>query len=135
MAKFLEAYPIKVKAPEREPGSILRRTDFEYMNGHGTFYQFDINHFPDNFLDAKEGDIIKLVLYNLHTDQLDEVVFTLRSRFNVGEKYIYFIGQIDDIADYWEIEIDYYLDRPLESYILVCASAPPDYGCYFRAYT
>ena len=43
--RFNEDYPIKVKVPKREPGSILRRTDFKYLNGHGTFYRFDKDHF------------------------------------------------------------------------------------------
>ena len=76
---------------------------------------------------------MSLVLYNIHTEQLDEVVFTLRGKSNVGEYCVYLSGPIDDCADgYFEIKIRYYLDRPLESNILVFASAAPDYDCFKR---
>lgn len=130
--RFVESYPIKVKAPEREFGSIVRRTDFSYMNGHGTFYRFDKDHFPDNLFKTKEGDRISVVLYNIHTDQLDEVVFIMQSYRNVGENCIDIRGYIADIEKYYEIEISYYKNRPLKSYILVFASAQPDYRCFDR---
>ena len=44
MGKYLEAEVIKVKA--EKSGAIFRRTDFTYLGGHGTFYQFDAHHFP-----------------------------------------------------------------------------------------
>ena len=94
---FLEAYPEKVKAPERPQGSVLRRLNFNYMNGHGTFYRFDEEHFPEHLLKAETGDHVSVVLYNLHTDQLDEVVFKLEERYDAGEKCIYLRGPIDDI--------------------------------------
>ena len=37
----------KAEVPERAPGSISRRTDFNYMGGHGTFYRFDEENMPD----------------------------------------------------------------------------------------
>lgn len=132
MAKFLEGMPIKVKAPEREPGTIPRRTDFTYMNGRGTFYRFDGEHFPKSLLRTKRGDEVKLIMYNLHTDQLDEVAFKLISRFSIGEKYFRFLGEVDAEGHYFEIRIDYFLPRPLESHILVFASAPRDYSCFQR---
>ena len=130
--KRIEAYPIKVKAPEREPGSIVRRTDFKYLNGHGTFYRFDKNHFPKNLLNAKAGDHFCVVLYNLHTDQLDEVAFKVESSYPVGDYCIKIRGYIDDIEGCFEISIDYFLDNPMKSRILVSASALPDYGYFDR---
>lgn len=132
-ARFVEDYPIKIRLRDREPGTIVRRTDFNYLKGHGTFYRFDEDHFPINLLNKKSGDHVSLVLYNIHTEQLDEVVFTLRGKSNVGEYCVYLSGPIDDCADgYFEIKIRYYLDRPLESNILVFASAAPDYDCFKR---
>ena len=130
--KRIEAYPIKVKAPEREPGSIVRRTDFKYLNGHGTFYRFDKNHFPKNLLNAKAGDHFCVVLYNLHTDQLDEVAFKVESSYPVGDYCIKIRGYIDDIEGCFEISIDYFLDYPIKSRILVFAGALPDYGYFDR---
>ena len=130
--KYIEAYPTKVKAPEREPGSIVRRTDFKYMNGHGTFYRFDKEHFTESILNAKAGDHLILVLYNLHTDQLDEVAFRVESKCPLGDKYIDIRGYIDDIEGCFEISIDYFLDNPMKSRILVSASALPDYNCFNR---
>ncbi len=116
----------KVKAPERAPGEILRRTDFRYMDGHGTFYRFDKDHFPHNLLDKKWGDHTSVVLYNLHTDQLDEVKFEVQGRSYIGKHYIWLRGFIDDIVDgCFAIKIEYRLDKPLESEILVYASARP----------
>ena len=129
---FLEAYPEKVKAPERPQGSVLRRLDFNYMNGHGTFYRFDEEHFPEHLLKAETGDHVSVVLYNLHTDQLDEVVFKLEERYYTGEKCIYLRGPIDDIKDYYVIKFEYYTERPMDTYILVYRSAPPDYSCFSR---
>lgn len=105
----------KVDEPDREPGSILRRTDFNYMDGHGTFYLFDKDHFPDNLLDAQIGDHLSLVLYNLHTNHLDEVVFELIGKFKVGEKNVWFRGHILGSEDYYAIKIEYFLNRPLDS--------------------
>lgn len=123
--------PIKVKAPKRAPDSVLRRTDFNYMEGHGTFYQFDKEHFPKNLLNAKPGDRLSVVLYNLHTDQLDEVVFKLEGYSEISEKCTWVHGYIDNIKDCFRIKFRYYLDRPLESQILVYASAPPAPGYDF----
>lgn len=123
--------PIKVKAPERAPSSVLRRTDFNYMEGHGTFYKFTEEHFSEkNLLSTKPGDRLSVILYNLHTDQLDEVVFELESCSKINEKIIEIRGYIADIEDCFRIKIDYYPDRPFKSYILVYASAPSDYSCY-----
>lgn len=133
-ARFVEDYPIKIRLPEREAGSIARRTDFDYLNGHGTFYRFDVDHFPINLLDEKLGSHVSLILDNIHTEQLDEVVFTLTGKSHVGEKCVYLHGVIDDIDGYYEIRIEYDLDRPTESYILVSASAPPEYNCFDRLY-
>ncbi|MBQ3290840.1 MAG: hypothetical protein IJH43_00515 [Mogibacterium sp.] len=119
---------IKFEAPERPPGSIERRTDFNYMFGHGTFYKFVEEYFPDNLLTSKKGEHLSLVLYNLNTDQLDEVVFEKTSQHEVGPKSIWIHGYIDDIEDCFEIKIEYYLNRPLESYILVFASGRPYFG-------
>ena len=130
--KYIEAYPTKVKAPEREPGSIVRRTDFKYMNGHGTFYRFDKEHFTESILNAKAGDHLIVVLYNLHTDQLDEVAFRVESKCPLGDKYIDIRGYIDDIEGCFEISIEYFLDNPMKSRILVSASALPDYNCFER---
>ncbi len=116
---------IKVDEPDREPGSIVRRTDFNYLGGHGTFYLFDKEHFPDDLLDAKTGDQISLVLHNLHTGNLDEVVFEIISKFKVGEKNVWFRGHILGSEDYYAIKIEYFLNRPLDSYILVYASGAP----------
>ncbi len=124
--------PIKVKAPEREPGSVLRRTDFHYLNGHGTFYRFDKDHLPENILSVKYGDHVSLVLYNLHTDQLDEVVFTVESTCYLSEGCLRIRGFIDDIDDCFAIKIEYELEKPLKSYILVFASARPDYKLFER---
>ena len=89
--------------------------------------------FPEHLLDAKSGDDLKLILYNLHTDELDEVSFKLKSHFKVGEKSIWLRGQMDNTQDhYYEIKIEYDLEKPLESHILVFASAPPDYSCFLR---
>lgn len=132
-ARFVEDYPIKLRLRDREPGIIIRRTDFNYMKGHGTFYRFDEDHFPIDLLNNKMGDHVSLVLYNIHTEQLDEVVFTLSSKSTMSEDCVYLIGPIDDSASgYFEIKIRYYLDRPLESKILVFASAAPDYDCFKR---
>lgn len=131
--RHIESKLIKVKAPTREPGTILRRTDFKnYLGGHGTFYQFDNDHFPSELLDAKPGDHLSIVLHNLHTDQLDEVAFKLEGRSKINEKCILIHGYIDDIEGCFQIEFEYLLDKPLESYILVCASALPDYNCFSR---
>lgn len=40
---------------------------------------------------------MNIVLYNLHTDQLDEVVFRVESNYSLDEKYIDIRGYIDDI--------------------------------------
>lgn len=128
MAKFLEAYPIKVKAPPREPGTILRRTDFNYLDGHGTFYQFNENYLPDSLFNAKRGDHLSVVLRNLHTDQLDEVVFELQGYSETGKNYTWIRGFIDDSEDCFAIKIEYRHDNPLDSYILVYASARPYYA-------
>lgn len=133
MGKFIESKIIKVKAPERAPGSILRRTDFKnYLNGHGTFYRFDKDHFPDGLLSAKRGDHLSLVLYNLHTDQLDKVVFRLDGRSKISETCIWLNGYIDSIEHCFEIKIRYHIERPMKSHILVFASALPDYNCFSR---
>ena len=132
-ARFVEDYPIKIKLRDRESGSISRRTDFNYLKGHGTFYRFDEDHFPIDLLNNKMGDHVSLVLYNIHTEQLDEVVFTLSSKSTMGEYCVYLSGPIDDSAGgYFEIKIRYNLDRPLKSHILVFASAAPDYDCFKR---
>ena len=128
----IEPILIKVKAPERKPGSVLRRTNFRYLNGRGTFYKFDKDHFPDNILNAKYEELVSVVLYNLHTDQLDKVVFELDGYSRVGKKYIWIRGFIADIEDCFEIKIEYFLDNPLESRILVYASARPDYSVFKR---
>ena len=130
--RYIEAYPTKVQAPEREPGAIVRRTDFKYMNGRGTFYRFDKEHFPDSILNAKAGDHLIVVLYNLHTDQLDEVAFRVESKCPLGDNYIVIRGYIDDIEGCFEISIEYSLKNPKKSQILVSASAPPDYSCFNR---
>lgn len=130
--RYLESEIIKFDAPEREPGLIVRRTDFKYIHGHGTFYRFDEEHFPENLLDVKPGDHVSLVLYNLNTDQLDEVVFKVEGTSKVGKQCVWIKGFIDDIEGCFEIKIEYFLDKPLESYILVFASAPPYYGCFDR---
>ena len=127
-AKYVEDYPIKVRLPEREPGSIVRRTDFNYLNGHGTFYRFDEDHFPLDLLNAKREDHVSVVLYNIHTDQLDEVVFSQINKSPFGDHCVWIHGFIDDIKECFEIRIQYYYDDPLESKILVFASAPPFYG-------
>lgn len=133
MGKFIESEIIKVKAPNRAPGSILRRTDFKnYLNGHGTFYQFDKDHFPDDLLSAKKGNRLSLVLYNLHTDQLDEIIFKLDTRSKISETCIWLNGYIDNTKHCFAIKIRYYIDRPLKSKILVYASALPDYDCFSR---
>lgn len=123
-----ESNLIKIKE-DREPGTILRRTDFNYLGGHGTFYRFDKNHFPNNLLDAKPKDHVSLVLHNLHTNQLDEVVFELRSQLKISDKCIRLRGHINNLVSYYDIKIEYYVNRPMESHILVYASAPPYYGC------
>ena len=73
-----------------------------------------------------------LVLYNLHTDQLDEVAFRVESKCPLGDKYIDIRGYIDDIEGCFEISIDYFLDYPIKSRILVFAGALPDYGYFDR---
>ncbi len=128
--KFLSNL-IKVEE-KREPGTIARRTDFNYLDGHGTFYKFDKKYFPSDLLDTEEGDRVSLVLRNLHTNNLDEVVFDTISKFKVGEKSIWFRGHIVDSEDYYGIKIEYYINRPLESYILVHASGHPFYDIFSR---
>jgi len=130
--KFVGTEPRKVKAPKRPPGSILRRTDFKYMGGHGTFYRFDKKHFPRDLLSAKPNDRLSVVLYNLHTDQLDEVIFNFKSRSKIGENCFRLRGYIADIKECYQIKFRYFPDRPLESHILVYASAPPDYSFFTR---
>ena len=130
---YIERHPIKFKAPPRPEGSIVRRTDFEYLgNNHGTFYQFDKDHFRelDDVLNGKKGERFSLVLMNCHTDQLDEVVFELEFCSRVGDYVVVITGFIADIVDCWEIEIRYYLRHPLESKILVFASGRPDYNIW-----
>lgn len=127
---LLENHPIKVKAPPRPKGSVVRRTNFEYIgHNHGTFYKFDKDHFKglDNVLRGKKGDRFRLVLMNQHTDQLDEVEFELEFCSRVSDEIVVITGFIADIVDCWEIEIRYHLHKPEESYILVFASARPDY--------
>ena len=75
---------------------------------------------------------MNIVLYNLHTDQLDEVVFRVESNYSLDEKYIDIRGYIDDIEGCFEISIEYSLKNPKKSQILVSASAPPDYSCFNR---
>ena len=125
--------PIKVKAPEREPGAIPRRTDFKnYLDGHGTVYRFDKDHLPNNLLDAKFKDHLIMILYNIHTDQLDEVAFELESQSEINEDFVWIRGFIDDIDDCFQIKIEYDVKEPLKSYILVYASARPDYRYFER---
>ena len=50
---------------KRDPNSVVRRTDFNYLGGHGTFYTFDENHFPD-LLCKEVGDRVSLIFRNLH---------------------------------------------------------------------
>ena len=118
----------KFDAPERPAGSIERRTDFNYMHGHGTFYRFVEEYFPDDLLTYKWGDHTSVVLYNLNTDQLDEVSFEFAGTSVLGKHYRWIRGFIDGCEDCWAIKIEYYLDKPLESHILVYASARPYFG-------
>ncbi|MBR3246613.1 hypothetical protein IKF87_01885 [Candidatus Saccharibacteria bacterium] len=121
----MKAHPRKIKAPRRAPGEILRRTDFDYMDGHGTFYQFNKDHFPKNLLKTKWGEHVDVVLYNLHTEQLDRVKFEVLGNFQMGENNVWLRGFVDDIDDCYAIKIEYNLKKPLESHILVYGSARP----------
>ena len=112
--------------------SICRRTDFNYMNGHGTFYRFDQAHFPNTILDKSPGEHLSVVLYNTHTKELDEVVFELEGYSKLGKKCIWIHGFIDDIKDCFRIKFEYRIDEPLKSQILVYMSARPDYGILRR---
>ncbi len=123
--KWIEGYPRHFDAPPREPGSVEKRTDFMYMDGHGTFYKFDKTHYDESFLHAQKGDQINLVLYNLNTEQLDEITFELTSYEKIGKKYLYVNGFIADSAEYFQFKIEFFLPEPLESYIEVIASAKP----------
>lgn len=129
--KYLERSPRHFEVSPRKPGSIKKRTDFMYMGGHGTFYRFDEKHYDENFLNAKEGDRIDLILFNLNTGQLDEVAFNLIGYEKIGEKHLYITGSIADSVDYFQIKIEYFLPNPLQSFIKVYASAKPDYSFYY----
>lgn len=131
ITRYVEGYPRHFDAPPREPGSVERRVDFWYMEGHGTFYRFDETHYNESFLNAAQGDRVSLVLYNLNTDQLDEVVFEMDGYQPIGENYLRVTGYIADINDCFRIKIEYYRPDPLESFIKVYVSARPDYDFYY----
>ena len=116
-------FPIKINTLEKEPGAITRRTDFNYLNGNKTYYLFDENNFPADFLSAKIGEHVRVVLKNINTDHLDEVIFTLTNKSDVEDNCVCIQGTIDDIEDKFEIEFKYSFDNPLESYITVVADA------------
>ena len=122
----------KAEMPERAQGSVVRRIDFNYMGGHGTFYRFDEENMPDNLFGARRGDHLTTILYNLNTDQLDEVVFELESYSKISENCTWIYGYIVGSKDCYQIKIRYYHDRPLKSNILVSASARPDYDYIAR---
>ena len=126
--RWIGGYPQHFDAPPREPGSVEHRSDFMYMGGHGTFYKFDENYYNESFLNAQKGDLITLVLYNLNTEQLDEITFELESRRKVGKKYVDITGYIADSIECFRITIDFFIPEPPESQILVYASARPYYG-------
>lgn len=132
--EWIGKYPRHFDAPPREPGSIERRMDFMYMDGHGTFYRFDEAHYDEGFLNAVSGSHVTLVLYNLHTDQLDEVVFELHGYQKVGENHLYVTGCIAEISDYFRIKINVFLPNPMKSHILVYRCAKPDYAFYYGDY-
>jgi hypothetical protein len=120
-----DSEPLKVDVPERPEGSIERRTDFRYLQGHGTFYRFVEEYFPDDLLTYKWGDHTSLVLYNLNTDQLDEVAIEFAGTSEIGKNYKWIRGFVDGCEGCWAIKIEYYLKKPLDSEILVYASARP----------
>lgn len=118
----------KVQGQKREPESVARRTDFEYMGGHGTFYRMPKEYFEENrqkLFGAKRGDHLELVLYNLHTEQLDEVALELLESFDLSDRTHIFIGKMIDAQNYWEIKLDWYYMNPINTNILVYASAQP----------
>ena len=111
---------------KRDPNSVVRRTDFNYLGGHGTFYTFDENHFPD-LLCKEVGDRVSLIFRNLHTGNLDEVVFDIVDKNKVSSNCIFIQGYIVGSEDCYAIRIEYNIKNPLVSYILVYASGRPLY--------
>ena len=103
---------------KRDPNSVVRRTDFNYLGGHGTFYTFDENHFPD-LLRKEVGDRVSLIFRNLHTGNLDEVVFDIVDKNKVSSNCIFFQGYIVGSEDCYALRIEYNIKNPLVSYILV----------------
>ena len=108
---------------KRDPDSVVRRVDFKNLGGHGTFYTFDENHFPD-LLRKEVGDRVSLIFRNLHTGNLDEVVFDIVDKYQLGN-CILMQGYIVGSEDCYAIKIEYNIKRPLASYILVYARGRP----------
>lgn len=115
-----------VKGEKRGPREIKRRLDFLYMNGRGTFYRLARKHPPTSILNAKIGQRVSVVLYNLHTKQLDEVVFIMKSTQKIGTA-LNFRGTICDIPETVEIDGTIHAKRKINriSTILVQISAEP----------
>ena len=123
-----------VRGEKRRDHEITRRTDFGFIPGKVISYRFAKKHPPTELLAAEKGDLVHVVLYNLNTRQLDEIVFTLRSRSPLGQgspsgksNGIEFHGLVEGCEYYTVITIYYYYRKKsrFRETISVCHAAPP----------
>ena len=106
---------------------VVRRRDYHrYLGGKGggTFYRIDKNFSVESLFSADVGSVTTLVLRNLHTGNLDEVVFDVTERYRKGDLEIW-CGYISDTEDSYAVTIEYKAANPQGSYILVYASGRP----------
>ena len=111
----------------RDPKQVVRRRDYHrYLGGKGggTFYRIDKSFSVESLFSADVGSRATLVLRNLHTGNLDEVVFDVTERYRKGDLEIW-CGYISDTEDSYAVTIEYKAANPQGSYILVYASGRP----------
>ncbi len=106
---------------------VVRRRDYHrYLcgKGGGTFYRIDEHFSVESLFSADVGSRVTLVLRNLHTSNLDEVVFDVAERYCRGGFEIW-CGYTSDTEDSYAVTIEYKAANPQGSYILVYASGRP----------
>ncbi len=117
------AHVEEYRSPDKQ---VVRRTDYHrYLGGKGggTFYRIDKNFSVESLFSADVGSRATLVLRNLHTGNLDEVVFDVTERYRKGDLEIW-CGYADT-EDSYAVTIEYKAANPQGSYILVYARGRP----------
>lgn len=106
---------------------VVLRTDFHrYLGGKGggTFYQIEEGYFSEESLfSADVGSRATLVLRNIHTENLDKIVFDVTERYHEGDFEIW--CGYTATEDSYAVRIEYKAAKPQDSYILVYASGRP----------